>query len=376
MPKPFIPHELPIPDLDWKALSPHIAKANAELARYDGLLQTMLNPEIMLSPLTTNEAVISSMIEGTQATFGEVLQYEAGAQFGREKTDDILEIRNYRDALRSAEGSLLNGRSLSLNLIKSLHQLLMQGVRGQNKSPGEFRITQNWVGSKTGQMEDAIFIPPDPLLVPEYLEKWERYASFGDGDVLTQLAIIHAQFEIIHPFMDGNGRMGRILIPLFLYQRKALHRPMFYLSEFLEKNRDEYFSRLTNISQSNDWQNWILFFLRGVQEQAELNFNKTKNIFDLYSNMKKVIHHITKSQFSLPVLDTLFAYPIISVTAFMKQTGIKNRTTANTILHQLKEEKILEVLKEGAGRSSAIYAFPTILSIAEGKELFVETSVP
>lgn len=370
--KPFIPHELPLKGLDWKALAPLIAKANAELARYDGLLQTMLNPEILLSPLTTSEAVLSSMIEGTQATLGEVLQYEAGALFGKEKTNDIHEIRNYREALRAAENSLLNGRALSLNLIKSLHQLLMQGVRGQNKSPGEFRNTQNWIGSKSGRMEEATFIPPDPLTVPEYLEKWEQYTAQNDGDILTQLAIIHAQFEIIHPFKDGNGRMGRILIPLFLYQRKALHRPMFYLSEFLEKHRDEYCNRLANISKSNDWQNWILFFLRGIQEQAELNFEKTKMIFDLYTSMKKEILLITKSQFSLPVLDTLFAHPIISVTEFKNQTGIKNRTTAMTILHQLEEGRILELWKEGSGRSPAIYAFPKILSIAEGKELFLE----
>ena len=370
--KPFIPHELPLTNLDWKTLTPLIAKANAELARYDGLLQTMLNPEILLSPLTTSEAVLSSMIEGTQATLGEVLQYEAGAQFGKEKTHDIHEIRNYREALRAAEGALLNGRTISLNLIKSLHQLLMQGVRGQNKSPGEFRNTQNWIGSKSGQMEEAAFVPPDPLLMPEYLEKWERYAAQDDGDILTQLAIIHAQFEIIHPFKDGNGRMGRILIPLFLYQRKALHRPMFYLSEFLERHRDEYCNRLGNISKYNDWQNWILFFLNGVREQAEINFEKTKTIATLYNNMKREILSITKSQFSLPVLDTLFVCPIISVTEFMNRTGIKNRTTANTILNQLERAKILELWKEGAGRSPSIYAFPKILTIAEGRELLTE----
>ncbi len=370
MVRPFIPHELPLKDLDWKMLAPVIARANAELARYDGLLQTMLNPEILLSPLTTSEAVLSSMIEGTQATLGEVLQYEAGAFFGKEKTTDIHEIRNYREALRAAERSLLEGRNISLNLIKGLHQLLMQGVRGQNKSPGEFRNTQNWIGSITGRIEEATFVPPDPLKVLEYLEKWERYIAFDDGDILTQLAIIHAQFEIIHPFKDGNGRMGRILIPLFLYQRKALHRPMFYLSEFLEKNREEYYNRLANISKINDWQNWILFFLRGIREQAELNFEKTKMIFDLYRSMKKEILCITRSQFSLPVLDALFAHPIIGVTEFMNQTGIKNRTTAHTILRQLAEEGVLELWKEGAGRSPAIYAFPRILRIAEGKDLF------
>lgn len=243
----------------------------------------------------------------------------------------------------------------------------MQGVRGQDKSPGQFRNTQNWIGSR--RIEEATFIPPSPLIVEKYLQKWEQYVALDDSDVLTQLAIIHAQFEIIHPFKDGNGRMGRILIPLFLYQRGVFHRPMFYLSEFLEKHRDEYCNRLSNISKSNDWQGWILFFLKAIQEQAKLNFEKTKMIFDLYGNMKKRILAITKSQFALPVLDALFSNPIISITDFMEQTGVKNRTTAATILHKLKEEKILELWKEGAGRNSAIYAFPSILSIAEGKEV-------
>lgn len=371
MPKPFIPHDLPLNNLDWKSLAPRIAKANAELARYDGLLQTMVNPEILLSPLTTSEAVLSSMIEGTEASLGEVLQYEAGALFGREKTNDIHEIGNYRDALRAAETALLSGRAISLNLIKGLHQILMRGVRGQSKSPGEFRNTQNWIGVKHGRIEEATYIPPDPLFLTEYLEKWENYTHLNDEDILTQLAIIHAQFEIIHPFKDGNGRIGRILIPLFLFHRKALHRPMFYLSEFLERNRDEYYFLLTNISKANDWQNWILFFLRAVQEQSEINFEKAKTIFSLYNSMKKTILLITKSQFALPVLDTLFAKPIISVSEFMKQTGIKNRTTANTILRQLESEGILEIWKEGLGRSPAIFAFPKILSIAEGKDLFV-----
>lgn len=370
MAKPFVPHALPLENLDWKQLSPLIGSANAALARYDGLLQTMLNPAILLSPMTTREAVLSSMIEGTQASMEEVLQYEAGEKFDQAKTNDIQEVQNYRNALQNGEEALLHGRRLSLSLIKGLHQILMQGVRGQDKNPGEFRKTQNWIGPYQRPIEEATFIPPDPLIVPEYLDKWERYIFSVEGDVLSQLAIVHAQFEIIHPFKDGNGRIGRMLIPLFLYQRRILHRPMFYLSEILEEHRDEYCRRLAAISITNDWQNWILFFLKAIEEQARRNFDKAKKIFDLYGSMKKEIQSLTKSQFALPVLDVLFAHPIFSSTEFMHRAGIKNRTTALTILNHLQQAGIIKTWRKSAGSSSAIHAFPNILNIAEGRAIF------
>ncbi len=172
MKKPFIPHDLPPSNINWKALAPLVGKASAALARYDGLLQTMINPNILLSPITTNEAVLSSRIEGTIATLSEVLEYEAGGKFDEEKTNDIQEIQNYRSALLTAETALNTGRSLSLSFVKSLHQILMQGVRGQDKSPGEFRDTQNYIGPKNRPIEKATFVPPSPLILHEYLDKW------------------------------------------------------------------------------------------------------------------------------------------------------------------------------------------------------------
>jgi Fic family protein len=367
MKQPFIPHQLPPDNVNWKNLAPMIGKATAELARYDGLLQTMINPNLLLSPITTNEAVLSSRIEGTQATLEEVLEYEAGTTFDQEKIDDIQEISNYRKALLSAEEALNNGRSLSLSLIKSLHQILMQGVRGQNKSPGQFRDTQNFIGAKGRSIEEATFVPPSPFILYEYLEKWMTYINTESGDVISQLGVIHAQFEIIHPFKDGNGRMGRILIPLYLYQKRFLHRPMFYLSEFLEEHRDEYCASLGDISESHNWQRWIEFFLLAVETQARRNFEKAKQILNLYNKLKPEIVRLTKSVYAIPALDAFFARPILSSKVFMESAGIPTRITANTILSQLKKEKILKEIRASAGNKPAIYALPDVLNIAEGK---------
>jgi Fic family protein len=370
MKKPFIPHELPPSNIDWQKLAPLIGKATAELARYDGLLQTMINPNLLLSPITTNEAVLSSRIEGTRATLEEVLEYEAGNKFDPEKTNDIQEISNYRGALLSAEKDLDSGRSLSLSLIKSLHQILMQGVRGENKSPGQFRDTQNYIGARGRSIEEATFVPPSPIILDEYLEKWMKFINSESGDIISQLGIIHAQFEIIHPFKDGNGRMGRILIPVFLYQRKFLHRPMFYLSEFLEEHRDEYCAALRDITEGNNWHGWVEFFLIAVESQARRNFEKAKHIQALYTNLKTEFAKLTRSQFAIGALDAFFARPILSSTSFMEMAGIQTRITSNAILSQLKEGGIIKEIKRASGSSPAIYALPEILNIAEGRKVF------
>jgi len=367
VPNPFKPDKLPISNIDWASLRKTIGEANAALARYDGLLHGMLNPEILLSPLTLNEAVLSSRIEGTNATNSEVLEFEAGSEFDPEKTSDIQEIKNYREALLEAESALEQGRPISLSLVKSLHQILMQGVRGKDKKPGEFRTEQNWIGPKNCKVEQASFIPPSPLTIHDCLEDWVSYIDFNEEEVLSQLAMVHAQFEIIHPFMDGNGRIGRILIPLFLYQKKMLHRPMFFLSEYLEEQRDKYCGALGLISAQGDWLGWLKFFLKAIHTQAIRNTNKVKNILSLYENLKIEFQIETKSQFALPALDAFFQSPIINTSKFMELTGITNRTTLGKILAQLENSRLIRLLKAASGRKSAVYVLPDLLNIAEGK---------
>jgi len=369
--KPYVPDALPLTDLDFRQLLPLVGQANAALARYDGLLQGIPNPAVMLSPLTTQEAVLSSKIEGTQATVDEVLEQEAGMLKEGEKYKDIQEISNYRTALFAAREHL-QSYPIRLGFVRELHRILMDSVRGQDKTPGEFRRDQNWIGRAGCSIENATFVPPNPLQLPDYLTDWEQYIDSDDIDFLIQTAIVHAQFELLHPFKDGNGRIGRILIPLFLFQKRALSQPMFYLSEYLEHNRDEYYERLKAISAEGDWNGWIAFFLKGVSLQAEENSHRVQQIRVLYEEMKQAIQETTRSQYTLNLLDAIFSKPIFRTSDLAKQLhrefGVHEKTTPS-LLRQLKEADILLELEPGSGRRSATLCFPRLINLAEGREV-------
>ena len=364
---PYEPDELPPTGLDYARLFLLIGPANAALARYDGLLQSVINPTVMLSPLTTREAVLSSRIEGTQATVDEVLEYEAGIEFDPEKTKDIQEVVNYRESLALAKDAL-NTHPLSLYMIRQMHAKLMDSVRGQDKDPGRFRTTQNWIGPAGCPMDEATFVPPSPFRLQDHLEAFERYLHASEGDPLLQVAVVHAQFELIHPFKDGNGRVGRLLIPLFLFQKQALASPMFYLSEYLEAHRSEYYQRLRNISQDGDWTGWIAFFLRAITVQAKANTERVRGIQDLYEEMKTQIVELTRSQHSMKVLDTLFDRPIFNSTDFVERSGIP-RPSALTFLRKLKAAGIIVSLETASGSRAACYAFQELLNRAEGRTI-------
>ncbi len=369
--KPFVPHELPPENLDWKKLVPPIGKANAAIARYDGLLQSLINPAVLLSPMTTNEAVLSSRIEGTQASLGEVLEHDAGLDTGKSASinEDIKEISNYRKVLRIAEDELKK-RPISLGFIKSLHEVLLDSVRGKNKEPGLFRKDQNWIGKKGTPIENARFVPPAPFILQEHLEKWEKFLWQDNfSDPLVQLAIVHAQFEILHPFMDGNGRIGRLLIPLFLYMKKSLNSPMFYLSEYLETHRDEYYDGLLAITSDNNWQGWLEYFLQAIIIQSDTNISKAKDILRLYENLNDKFINTTHSQYAVPALDTFFKAPIINTVDFIKLSGIPNKVTVNDLLRKLAKIDIIKTLRKGRGRMPTVYALPDLLNIAEGKKI-------
>lgn len=371
MPEPCVPDQLPLEDLEWRTILPLVGQANACLARYDGMLQTLPNPSILLSPITVNEAVLSSKIEGTQATLDEVLEADAGLITSESRRGDIEEITNYRHAVRIAELALAE-RPLSQSLIKAIHQQLLQGVRGRNKTPGAFREDQNWIGRFGDPIEKARFVPPNPIVLRTGLDDWEKYIAKEDEDPILQIAVAHAQFEILHPFKDGNGRIGRMLIPLILYQRKALSRPMFYMSEYLEEHRTEYYDRLLYVTERGDWHGWITFFLRAVIIQAEANLLKVRAIRDLYEETKRHVVEITHSQFAMGAVDSLFSQPIISASAFAQKSGFTNRVTANNMLRQLEGAQVIRRIREGSGRTPAIYALPQLINIAEGRPVFRE----
>ena len=364
MVKSFVPDMLPLEGLDHRRLIGLVGQANAELARYDGLLQQgVFDPEVMLSPLTTQEAVLSSRIEGTQATLDEVLEHEAGDLKQGEKGQDIQEIINYRTALSSA-CLVLDEQPITLALVRQSHRMLMDSVRGEDKSPGEFRLDQNWIGRPGSPIQEATFVPPSPLVMQEHLERWEAYLRGDDIDVLVQLAIVHAQFELIHPFKDGNGRIGRLLVPLFLYQKRALSSASFYLSGYLEAHRDAYYGRLRAISDSGDWDGWISFFLEAVREQARDNGDRVRRLLELYEEMKSEIVQLSRSQYALATLDALFRRPVFQTSEFVQRSAIPKQT-ALPLLLKLRRAGILEQSRPASGRRAAILTFPRLLAIVE-----------
>ncbi|MCD6427405.1 MAG: Fic family protein [Caldisericaceae bacterium] len=277
---------------------------------------------------------------------------------------DIREIINYREALYYAEFAL-KSRPITLSLIKEMHKILMRKVRGNSKSPGNFRTTQNWIGNFGSPIEDARVIPPNPLIVSEYMENLNDFLYEKFDDEIVRTAIIHAQFEIIHPFLDGNGRIGRLLIPLIFYSKKLISRPAFYISEYFETNRKLYYDKLLGITDSGDWQSWIEYFITAVKTQAEVNINRAVTIIDLYNNLKGKFVNITHSQFAIPVLDAFFQKPLVTSSAISKLANINNRVTLNKVLSALENGGVIVTVKKGKGRETSVYAMPELLNIVK-----------
>lgn len=359
----------PPPELDWSRLISYIGPANAALARYDGTLSVIPNQNLLLAPLTTQEAVLSSRIEGTEATMGEVLEYEADKKdISPKKEEDINEVLNYRKAMCHAV-ELLKELPLSQRVVKGAHRILLDGVRGHNKLPGEYRRTQNWIGSPGCTIDDARYVPVDLDKLNDGMSEWEKFIHTDVPDRLVQLAILHAEFESLHPFCDGNGRLGRMFIPLFLCKSGLIQSPMFYMSSFLESNRDEYYTRLLNVSQHNDWEGWCIFFLKGIQIQAEENQKRAMAILALYENKKQEIIDLLHSQYSVQALDFLFERPIFNSTTFICGGFIPD-PSAKKILVKLRNSNIVKTIRKSSGSRPALYAFAELLNAAEGREVF------
>ena len=361
------------PEVDWARLAAAIGESSRALSSYAGLLQGMPDTDMLLASLTTHEATSSSRIEGTNITMSEALEIQAaagGGNFSPDKKSDTEEVFNYRHALVEAARALDEERPLSLNLLRQTHELLMQGVRGKDKCPGEFRTQQNWIGKPGAALEQASYVPIDQVHLLSGLAKWESYLKKVDRklDPLVQLAIIHAEFEALHPFADGNGRLGRMIIPLFLYQRRILRRPHFYMSKYLETNRDQYMDSLRLISKENAWTDWCEFFLQGVTTQALENQSKAQRIGQLHAKMLKQVPKITRSHHSNKLIKFLFEQPVFSSTHLYKHSQIP-RPTAERFIRELRNTGILKVIREGKGRRTGMFAFSELLNIAEDKDV-------
>lgn len=296
---------------------------------------------------------------------------EAGdedALISQDKRDDVEEIRNYRDALWTAVTSL-DQLPLSQRLLKEAHAILLQGVRGRKKNPGQYRRIQNFIGAAGCNIETARFIPIAPNLLNEGMSQWEKFVHTDFLDVLVQLALVHAEFEALHPFQDGNGRLGRLIIPLFLFDKKLLTTPSFYMSEYLEANRTQYYDQLLDISAKGCWTEWCRFFLQALTIQAEENARKASAILTLYEQTKQLIVEQTRSQYAIQALDFIFQLPIFKSTDFSQRSNIPE-SSAKRILSQLRTHaNLLSVIMPGKGNQPTVLAFRDLINIAEGQML-------
>jgi Fic family protein len=366
--QPCRPDRLPLENLDWGRLVGPLGRANRALSHYDGVLRSVPNPGVLLTPLTANEAVLSSKIEGTQATLQEVLEFESGGEATEpERRADIHEIINYRKALHAARDSL-QAKPLNLGTLLNAHEILLDSVRGHNKARGQFRTVQNWIGREGTNLGQARFIPPSPLDLPDALTNFENYLHHEERDPIAQLGIVHAQFEILHPFLDGNGRVGRMLVPLFLFEKKVLGSPMFYLSSYLDVHRQEYCDGLLGITARGDWEGWLLFFLEAVRAQAVANAQQAKDILALYDRLLDRLPTLAHSQFSAAALDAIFIGPVFRQSDFVRRSGITKASAARIVGIMLKDG-ILQTLRSGKGRRSAILRFPELLQIVNREDL-------
>ncbi len=349
-------------NLKWEDYITLVGNSRDKLSKFSALLEAIPNPEVLLSPLTTQEAVVSSKIEGTQATLEEVLQYEADPKKHEAKKEDIQQVLNYREAMLYAMRKL-DKVSLTNRLLKEVHKILLDEVRSNTQLLGKFREHQVYIGKQGTSIEEAEFIPPVPQDIPQYMSELEKYIHSEEKDPLVQLAIVHAQFEIIHPFGDGNGRVGRMIMPLFLYFKGVLSKPMFYLSAYFEKNRDEYYAKLRDITQKDGWNEWIIYFLNAVEEQSKINNDKARDILNLYNDKKEEIRELTHSQYTIDILDFIFSNPFFNTSQFVKETSIKTQSTASDLINSLIDGKVVKLDEKGSGSKPNTYFFPELLAI-------------
>ena len=357
--KAFVPNALP-PEIAWSTpLINSLSDADRLLGRLAGEAGSLANPHIFIRPFIVREAVLSSRIEGTQATLGEILAEEAGAVVER-SPDDMREVANYVAALEYGI-ERLNVLPLSLRLLCELHAKLMDGVRGQHATPGEFRRSQNWIGTPGCTLTTATYVPPPLDQMISCLDALEKFLHEHTLPPLIQIALAHYQFEAIHPFLDGNGRVGRLLITLFLIERKILPSPLLYLSAFFEASPKDYYGRLLQITLQGDWKSWLSYFLNGVARQAEDALSRAERINQILSTWRSQTAGFSSS---LPhqLIDQLASNPFITIKKTAESTGVAFTTVQRAIE---KLEKLGIVRLQGDAKRNRVYCAKMILDILE-----------
>lgn len=355
----FVPAPLP-PKLTYDPeLVLALSQADAALSELSGLGRQLPNPHLLIAPYLRIEAVLSSRIEGTRASLSDLLLEEMGATPPDSQQGDVREVRNY---VLSLEYGLerLKELPLSLRLVRELDERLMKGARGDQATPGEFRRSQNWIGPRGSTPATAPYVPPPPDEMNTALHHWELFLHRrGEMPDLIQCALMHEQFEAIHPFLDGNGRVGRLLITLFLVERGRLSQPLLYLSEFIEARRSEYYDRLQRVRTHGEWPGWLHYFLNGVAWTARRALRQATQLTDLREELRRKLRNKMRA---LALVDELFMNPYMSVTRAERILDVTN-PTARRAVRQLEEEGLLE---EVTGRTwGRVYVSRSIMQAIE-----------
>ena len=365
----FYPASLP-PGLesDWELMG-LISEADQALGELSGAGQLLPNPHLLIRPYLRREAILSSRIEDTHADMGQLALFEEEEEGVSDKIPDVREVANY---VRALEVGLDRIRELpiSIRLIKELHQILLSHVRGgeSSKTPGEFRRSQNWIGPPGCTLNGATFVPPPHEELLPMLGDWEKYIHAETGEpALVKAALTHYQFEAIHPFLDGNGRIGRLLITLFLCERGCLSQPLLYLSGFFDETRDEYYRLLLSVSQTGNWREWIEYFLRGVRLQSQRALVDTQRILQLYESCRMKLKEGKRVPLEAArILDQIFANPYISIARYAKRNDVSFHNANKGIEFWIKQGLLSEVTGKQRNR---IFMAMDVLRVMEGPSI-------
>lgn len=354
--KPYHPLKLPV-KINLDSLVNPLTEASFELGQLNGLQKDLPNPTLLISPLTAKEATVSSKIEGTRSTVSDVFIYEA---IEKSEYSETIEVFNYRKAMIFAIEALKE-RKINNSFIKELHSLLLGGARGHKKR-GEWRKEQVFIGEKRATIEKATYIPPEAILIPEYMENLEKYILENDEHPLIKIAIIHYQFEAIHPFTDGNGRIGRLLIPLYLYWKGLLFQPILYLSGYFDKYRQQYIDTLHSVDRTQKYETWIEFFLKAVKEQAKDTQNLIERIKSLYRDTHQKLEKL-KSPYISKIVDFIFKQPVFDPPA-LKEFINSSRATALRMIEKMQEFKLVASYVP-PGRKRKIFIFKELVDLLQ-----------
>ncbi|RLC77474.1 MAG: Fic family protein [Chloroflexi bacterium] len=358
----FAPSPLP-PQIDWGSdLVAALSDADRALGELSGLGRSMLNPRLLIVPFVRREAVLSSRIEGTQASLSDLYAYEAQQMPLLEHAPDVREVHNY---VRALEYGLerLETLSLSLRLVREIHARLMEGVRGEHQTPGEFRRSQNWIGPPGATLNQATYVPPPVDEMRAALYALEDFLHRETAlPPLVRLGLIHYQFEAIHPFLDGNGRVGRLLITLLLCRWELLSQPLLYLSAYFDAHRQTYYDLLLSVSQRGMWEEWLAFFLRGAASQAQDAVARAWRMQNLRERYREQFQTARASARLLQTVDLLFARPILTVGQVVEKLGV-TIPTAQGYVDRLEEAG---VLREITGQArNRVYRADEVLEAIE-----------